>query len=224
MKLFINNKRVKIKDHTDNLKNHSFDVVVDSTSHIELAKLTGQVLLTHVSIEKLLSLLKLLELKPFQELHSLTFLVDNKEEAERKLKAEFKIIKAAGGVVVHEQGKVLMILRLGYWDLPKGKLDEGELTSDGALREVEEECGIQVELVEKLCSTWHSYTHNEKRILKKSTWYVMRPIALEGLRPQTEEGIEAIEWVEIGEALERTSNSYASIEYVLQQYKKWSKK
>ena len=35
---------------------------------------------------------------------------------------EFSIIKAAGGVVINENGDFLMIFRHGKWDLPKGKL------------------------------------------------------------------------------------------------------
>jgi len=37
---------------------------------------------------------------------------------------------------------MLFIYRFNKWDLPKGKLDNGESVSECAIREVEEECGI----------------------------------------------------------------------------------
>ena len=51
-------------------------------------------------------------------------------------------IEAAGGLVVNAAGKLLVIERLGVWDLPKGKLESGETAQVAALREIEEECGI----------------------------------------------------------------------------------
>jgi 8-oxo-dGTP pyrophosphatase MutT (NUDIX family) len=52
------------------------------------------------------------------------------------------IIKAGGGIVVNEQNEVLLIYRRGKWDLPKGKLDDGETIEECALREVKEETGL----------------------------------------------------------------------------------
>jgi 8-oxo-dGTP pyrophosphatase MutT (NUDIX family) len=37
-----------------------------------------------------------------------------------------KTIVAAGGLVFNENKELLMIYRRSKWDLPKGKLDEGE--------------------------------------------------------------------------------------------------
>src|SRR5665213_1803978 len=57
------------------------------------------------------------------------------------LRKRYKYIEAAGGLVLNEKGKVLMIHRLGVWDLPKGKLDKGETPRKAAIREIEEESG-----------------------------------------------------------------------------------
>lgn len=35
----------------------------------------------------------------------------------------FKIVEAAGGLIINEKGETLFIFRRGKWDLPKGKID-----------------------------------------------------------------------------------------------------
>ena len=46
--------------------------------------------------------------------------------------------------------EILWIFRRGFWDLPKGKLDEGETIQTCAVREVEEETGIHAEPLQLL--------------------------------------------------------------------------
>ena len=43
----------------------------------------------------------------------------------QELEKIYQPIDAGGGVVVNENGGVLMIYRRGKWDLPKGKLEKG---------------------------------------------------------------------------------------------------
>ena len=63
-------------------------------------------------------------------------------------------IRAAGGIVWRRQkrGPELVLIRrerrgLTEWSLPKGKLDRGESFPAAALREVEEETGIEAKLL-----------------------------------------------------------------------------
>ena len=97
------------------------------------------------------------------------------EKLVKHYKSIYKIIEAAGGLVFNESGKALLIHRLGYWDLPKGKLEKGETIEEGALREVEEETGLQGgSIVKKLHESYHTYhSRKGKRILKKTYWYQM---------------------------------------------------
>lgn len=55
-----------------------------------------------------------------------------------------KILSAGVVVVRREQGEFLYLLLRAYshWDFPKGVVEEGEKTLDGALREVREETTI----------------------------------------------------------------------------------
>ena len=55
----------------------------------------------------------------------------------------YRRIHAAGGIVRNEKDEILLIFRLGKWDFPKGKVEEGEQFDQTAVREVEEETGLQ---------------------------------------------------------------------------------
>lgn len=106
-----------------------------------------------------------------------------------------KFIHAAGGRVVNDKGEYLCIHRLGKWDLPKGKLEKGETPAICAVREVEEECGISgLKILKPLKSTYHTYELKGEQVLKKSWWYDMHTSDTGTLIPQTEEGIDKVEW------------------------------
>ena len=61
-------------------------------------------------------------------------------------------IQAAGGVIVDDDGSVLVVHRPRYddWSLPKGHLEPGETFEQAALREVLEETGLRCALGEEL--------------------------------------------------------------------------
>ena len=74
----------------------------------------------------------------------------------RRVCAEFKEVDAAGGLVSNKRGDYLLISRNGMWDLPKGHREEGEDIEVTALREVQEETGVdQLELRGLICVTDH---------------------------------------------------------------------
>src|SRR5437868_11884755 len=67
----------------------------------------------------------------------------------------YTLVEAAGGLVQNNREEFLLIKRLGKWDLPKGKLDYDESPEEAAIREVEEECGIdQLSILRKLPLTF----------------------------------------------------------------------
>ena len=95
-----------------------------------------------------------------------------------QLWADFKslhqVITAGGGLVENPAGALLFIYRHKQWDLPKGKKEKGESIEESAVREVQEECGLQqVVLGRKLTTTWHTFGSPENRKLKKSVWFHM---------------------------------------------------
>lgn len=83
-------------------------------------------------------------------------------------------LEAAGGLIKNPENKYLFIYRRGKWDLPKGKIDEGESASEAALREISEEVGLDnLEIGDKICTTFHTYRTKEGRILKPTHWFNM---------------------------------------------------
>ncbi len=131
------------------------------------------------------------------------------------LKKSVMMIKASGGLVRNQENKYLFIFRRGKWDLPKGKIDEGEKTKRAAVREVEEECGILIDKVlGKICKTWHVYEQGEQLILKKTTWYKMEA-ENQPLIPQLEEGITEARWLGEGEFAIVKQNTFPLILDVL---------
>ena len=139
-----------------------------------------------------------------------------------KLKADFfkhfQVIKAGGGLVQNKRQEILMIYRLGKWDLPKGKLDEGETIEECAKREVEEETGLQkTEIIKPLKITYHTYVQFGKHNLKETHWYLMKAKADEKLVPQTEEEISEIIWVKKEDLQPYLQNTFPTIEIILKE-------
>jgi len=130
----------------------------------------------------------------------------------------YEPIDAGGGVVVNEDGAVLMIYRRGKWDLPKGKRDDGEEIAECALREVSEETGLtKLKLKDKICDTYHVYSQNGQSLLKCTTWYKMHGSNADTLAPQAEENIEQASWIAERDLRGVVYKSYEAIREVLQQ-------
>lgn len=131
-----------------------------------------------------------------------------------------KIIKAGGGLVRNGEGELLLIFRRGKWDLPKGKLDEGETIEACALREVEEETGVKhLALGELISVTWHEYFDKwiGEEVIKETHWFKMDVAGVPALVPQTEEDITAIEWTKKSDLPKRMEQSYITIIDVLEE-------
>lgn len=125
----------------------------------------------------------------------------------------FKVIEAAGGIVQHATThKYLFIYRNDKWDLPKGRVEPREAVREAAIREVEEETGVQqVSIVKTLPVTFHLFNRNGKYRLKKTYWYAMKSAHMGNLQPQAEEGIQKAEWKSVKEIPELFENAYENI-------------
>ena len=217
MNVFINDIPLILKKATEKVYKHEYDLILKASDHFTSKNLVGDVLIKDVDAQLIDRLVRLMEVKKLKKLKSLTLVAGKKKKLIAHLKDQFKIVQAAGGLVLKE-GKILMIYRLGVWDLPKGKLEKKEKVEAGALREVEEECNIQVEVAGKLPKTWHSYAYKGKKILKKTTWFVMNCTDDSLIKPQAEEFIEEVRWMTPEEVTEVLPKAYTSIAFIMRHY------
>ena len=132
------------------------------------------------------------------------------------MESRFKIIEAAGGLVRNVAGEGLFIFRRGHWDLPKGKIDKGETVEAAAIREVQEETGIEnVILGVPLPTTYHTYRNRKnKRVLKRTYWFEMTTTDTE-LVPQTEEDIKEARWWPVADYAALEGPMFRNIELVV---------
>lgn len=217
MKLFVNDKYVHLIPADQFAGAGAYDLELSPEVPLSEVKLQGRVLIWNGNPAYIDALLMQMEVKKLKKLDHIDFVTERYDEVKNFVKDQFKIVKAAGGLVFKGE-KMLMIYRLGVWDLPKGKLEKGEKTIEGALREVEEECAISVVADEKITSTWHTYVSDGRKILKKTTWYRMQCLSDAGMKPQTEEGIEDIRWMTRKEVDSALRHSYNSIRQVFASY------
>lgn len=218
MNLFINDTPVYILDSSSPQDRHQFNYIINATTEpITYAKLLHRVWIKHAKAEDIDKLIDLLDTTSLRGLTSLTLSVDDYLGVKRFVKKKFKIIYAAGGLVKKGK-KTLMIYRLKKWDLPKGKLETGEKNREAAQREVEEECSVTVNVKQKICTTWHTYTMKKNKILKKTVWYEMDVVKDSKMQPQIEEDIEQVKWLTPKEVYHALHDSYKSISFVFDVY------
>lgn len=150
--------------------------------------------------------------------HAGIILSKDLQELKESFFKHFHLIQAGGGLVKNKNQEILMIFRRGKWDLPKGKLDEGETIEQCAKREVEEETGVhQLTIIRHLTITYHTYNLFGKHNLKETHWYLMNAGGDDELIPQTEEEITEIIWAKKEELSKYLENTFPTIEMVLQE-------
>ena len=112
---------------------------------------------------------------------------------------------------------VTTIFRNGKWDLPKGGTNKGEEIEDTAMREVEEETGVNgLSISKKLQKTYHIFKRNGVYKLKITHWFEMHS-TYDGIPVgQAEEGIEKVEWKNPEQIKEALKNSYENIKLLFE--------
>lgn len=129
------------------------------------------------------------------------------------------VLEEAAGGIVKRKNKYLFIKRNGLWDLPKGKMDEGETPEITARREIEEECGIVAPVVKDLILiTYHTFSFRGRPTLKKTYWYELTYDGPKEVSPQLEEGITKVSWKKSDKLDKALANTYNSIRDVVHTY------
>lgn len=110
---------------------------------------------------------------------------------------------SAGGLVYKKVNNDINILiiedRFQKISIPKGKQEEGETLEETAIREIEEETGIQGIIKDKLETVSYQYLHKERgEIDKEVTYYLVEAIGGE-IETQIEE-INKVYWLDVEQA------------------------
>jgi 8-oxo-dGTP pyrophosphatase MutT (NUDIX family) len=90
----------------------------------------------------------------------------------------------------------------GVWALPKGIIGDGEPPEQTALREVEEETGVESKLAGKLGDIRYVYTWAGERVFKVVSFYLLRYSKgrLGELPPATAHEVAEARWLPLEEA------------------------
>jgi len=178
---------------SEELSLSSYTIVNQIIDDIETGKISTDYCLTHSDINQLLSYFK----------------------------KRFVQIPASGGLVKNDAGLFLFIKRLGYWDLPKGKIEKNETPEEAAVREVGEECGLSgLQIIRQLDSTYHIYrspylNYPENLVLKETKWFLMSYSGCEIPVPEKEENIDEVRWFAATELNQVLANTYSSLRNLL---------
>ncbi len=219
MIIFINDIPVQLAGPNENPSVDRFNHIINGQKDpISKAKFIHHVWVKGVDEKVFDKILQLLNSKVPLNVLSIYLSVTDYAMMKVYLKMKFKIVKAAGGLVLKKKGKFLMIYRMKKWDLPKGKKEKNETYKEAAVREVGEECNITVKLGKRICTTWHTYTMNRRPMLKKTKWYYMDLMDDSKMTPCSEEDIEEVRWMREKKVYLALKQSYRSIQYVFERY------
>lgn len=214
MKLYIHNLEIRVKQ-APVVRNKVAFKSVEKKWNNELLNSEYSVLVTGELESNVIELLKsFIDLKT-QVFKRITFVVKSLSAFEQLMETEFKAVPAAGGLV-EKHDELLVIKRHGLWDIPKGKIEKGEKKKDAAVREVEEECGVKVRLGTKIGKTLHLYKMKGKYAFKYTHWYRMKIVSEKGMKPQKNEGIEEVRWMNHDQVSKM--ETYSSITGILEKY------
>jgi 8-oxo-dGTP diphosphatase len=89
---------------------------------------------------------------------------------------------SAGGIVYRRQGSGLQVALIrvrDVWTLPKGAIEKGEKSESAALREVQEETGLEVEPQGKLGEIAYWFVNPQERVRthKKVTFFLFEALS-----------------------------------------------
>ena len=119
-----------------------------------------------------------------------------------------KIEESAGGIVFDKRDGQIFIIVTQHsqhhgWVFPKGLIDKGEDKKSTALREVEEEAGVEAKIIQELSPTEYFYQFQGTKIKKKVIYFLMEYIS--GDIGDHDWEMEDAQWIEVDKVDEKLS-------------------
>ena len=132
-----------------------------------------------------------------------------------------KFEESAGGIVFDKRDGQIFIIVTQHsqhhgWVFPKGLIDKGEDKKSTALREVEEEAGVEAKIIQELSSTEYLYQFQGTKIKKKVIYFLMEYIS--GDIGDHDWEMEDAQWILVDKVYEKLS--FKSDKEVFQEAKK----
>jgi 8-oxo-dGTP pyrophosphatase MutT (NUDIX family) len=118
--------------------------------------------------------------------------------------SKFPIEKKAGAVVYakHDGNIYFAFVHdvFGYWTLSKGGIEDGENEKEGAIREIKEEMGLDIEIKEELGRNEYIANHPEKgRIRKQVVFFLAESPYVDIVLEKGTGGLDDAKWFPITE-------------------------
>ena len=131
--------------------------------------------------------------------------------------------KPCAGALIVRDDRVLLVKRAvepfkDYWDLPGGFLEAGEHPLDGMFREVREETGLDVRVIELLGVYIDRYDNNGDEIFTLNHYYVVEPI---GGELRAADDVDAFHWFALDALPAQIAFEHARV--VLRDLREWMK-
>lgn len=120
---------------------------------------------------------------------------------------EMPIERLAGAVVYayDEGGEMYFALVhdiFGHWTLSKGKIEEGENVEEGAVREIHEEMGLNIEIEAELGNNEYIATHPEKGKVRKQVHYFLAKSPFTDIELEKKGGLDDAKWFKVADILD----------------------
>lgn len=107
--------------------------------------------------------------------------------------------KSCGAIVINKNNKILLVHHnAGHWDFPKGHIENGETEEQTAIREVKEECNIDIEIIS---DTYFTNTYSPKtNVIKDVHYFIAKATSTKIINQQIE--VSEAKWVDIEDVMD----------------------
>lgn len=117
--------------------------------------------------------------------------------------SKLPVEKKAGAVIYTKDNDSIKIALVhdvfGYWTLSKGGIENDEDEEKGAIREIKDELGLNVKIIEKLGENSYIASHPEKGKIKKRVVLFLAESKYQELRLESSGGLDGAEWFDLNE-------------------------
>lgn len=135
--------------------------------------------------------------------------VSQKKASKEKFNIPFEqmpVQRLAGAVVYAREGEELYFALVhdvfGHWTLSKGKIEEGEDEHAGTIREMKEELGLTVKIIETLGRNEYVAADPERGKIRKQVAYFLAEAEFADIKLGTSGGLDDARWFKVKDILD----------------------